>query len=176
MRLHAPNVIWGSNRWRLSPSLPRTCSSKIISIIDLCTILGILALHTLKGSKSTRGLLWAYPEETSLLPRHPSEQAGDHYHDIYGFNTRSSHSLGKIRLQCKIENLKSKVTCNVIERRHILQSLSRWPWIHANQLNRPLHIAPVLQVRRWRYCNPNGVRWDVTIQRNGELLHRLSTL
>jgi len=57
--LHAPNVIWCSNRCHLSPSLPRTCSLKIISMIDLCTVLGILALHVQKESKSTRGMLWA---------------------------------------------------------------------------------------------------------------------
>ena len=34
---------------------------------------------------------------------------------IYDFNAGSSHPLGKIRLRCRIENLKSKVTCYVID-------------------------------------------------------------
>jgi len=34
---------------------------------------------------------------------------------IYGFNAESSHPLGKIRLCCRIGNLKSEVTCYVID-------------------------------------------------------------
>ena len=34
---------------------------------------------------------------------------------IYGFNAGSSHPLGKIRLRCQIGDLKSKVTCNVMD-------------------------------------------------------------
>ena len=34
---------------------------------------------------------------------------------IYGFNARSSHPLGKIRLRCRIGSLKSEVTCYVID-------------------------------------------------------------
>jgi len=33
----------------------------------------------------------------------------------YGFNAGSSHPLGKIRLRCRIGNLKSEVTCYVID-------------------------------------------------------------
>jgi len=33
---------------------------------------------------------------------------------IYSFNTENSHSLGKIRLRCQIGDLKSEVTCYVI--------------------------------------------------------------
>jgi len=36
--------------------LLRTCSSKIISMIDLCTILGTLVLRASRGSKSIWGL------------------------------------------------------------------------------------------------------------------------
>jgi len=34
---------------------------------------------------------------------------------IYGFNARSSHPLGKIHLWCQIGDLKSEVTCYVID-------------------------------------------------------------
>jgi len=34
---------------------------------------------------------------------------------IYGFNAGSSHPLGKIRLRCRIWDLKSEVTCYVID-------------------------------------------------------------
>ena len=34
---------------------------------------------------------------------------------IYGFNTESSHSLGKIHLRCQIRDLKLEVTCYVID-------------------------------------------------------------
>jgi len=57
--LHAPFVIWYSNRCPLSLLLLRTCSSKTISMINLYTVLGTLVLYIIRGFKSIRGLLWA---------------------------------------------------------------------------------------------------------------------
>ena len=42
------NVIWCSDGYHPLPSHLRTFSSKIISMIDLCTVLDTLALHALK--------------------------------------------------------------------------------------------------------------------------------
>ena len=61
--------------------LLRTCFSKIISMIDFCTILGIMALHALKGLKSIQVCSEHHPEETSLLSQHPTKQIVDHYCD-----------------------------------------------------------------------------------------------
>ena len=63
------------------PLLLRICSSKIISMIELYTILGTLALYILKGSKSIWGLLLASSEETSLLPWHPTKQVVNYYYN-----------------------------------------------------------------------------------------------
>ena len=51
---------------------------------------------------------------------------------IYGFNAGSSHILGKIRLRCRIENLKSEVTYYVIDADTSANLLLGRSWIHAN--------------------------------------------
>jgi len=51
---------------------------------------------------------------------------------IYDFNAGSSHPLGKIRLRCRIGNLKSEVTCYVIGADTSYNLLLGRPWIHAN--------------------------------------------
>jgi len=51
---------------------------------------------------------------------------------IYGFNAGNSHPLGKIRPRCRIGDLKSEVTCYVIDADTSYNLLLGWPWIHAN--------------------------------------------
>jgi len=51
---------------------------------------------------------------------------------IYDFNAGSSHPLGKIRLRCRIEDLKSEVKCYVIDTDTSYNLLLERPWIHAN--------------------------------------------
>jgi len=51
---------------------------------------------------------------------------------IYGFDAGSSHPLGKIRLRCRIEDLKSEVTCYVTDADTLYNLLLGRPWIHAN--------------------------------------------
>ena len=51
---------------------------------------------------------------------------------IYGFNAGSSHPLGKIRLRCRIGDLKSEVTCHIIDANMSYNLLLGRPWIHAN--------------------------------------------
>ena len=51
---------------------------------------------------------------------------------IYGFNARSSHHLGKIRLRCQIGDLKSEVTCYIIDADTSYNLLLGRPWICAN--------------------------------------------
>jgi len=51
---------------------------------------------------------------------------------IYDFDAGSSHSLGKIRLRCRMEDLKSEVTYYVIDADTLYNLLLGRPWIHAN--------------------------------------------
>jgi len=51
---------------------------------------------------------------------------------IYDFNAGSSHPLGKIRLRCRIGNLKSEVTCYVINANTSYNLLLGRHWIHTN--------------------------------------------
>jgi len=51
---------------------------------------------------------------------------------IYGFNAGSSHPLGKIQLRCRIGDLKSEVTCYIINADTSYNLLLGRPWIHAN--------------------------------------------
>jgi len=51
---------------------------------------------------------------------------------IYGFNAGSSHPLAKIHLRCQIRDLKSEVTCYVIDADTPYNLLLGRPWIHAN--------------------------------------------
>ena len=91
MGLRVPNVIWCSNRCHPLPSLLRTYSSKIISMIDLCTILGTLVPSISRGSKSIWSLLSTSSEEASLLLWHLARQVVTTTTTIYGFNIRMSH-------------------------------------------------------------------------------------
>jgi len=51
---------------------------------------------------------------------------------IYGFYAGNSHPLGKIRLRYRIGDLKSEVTCYVIDTDTSYNLLLGRPWIHAN--------------------------------------------
>ena len=51
---------------------------------------------------------------------------------IYDFNAGSSHPLGKVRLRCRIGDLKSEVTCYVIDANTSYNLLLERLWIHAN--------------------------------------------
>ena len=51
---------------------------------------------------------------------------------IYGFNTESRHPLRKIHLRCHIGDLKSVVTCYVMDADTSYNLLLGQRWIHAN--------------------------------------------
>jgi len=77
--ISCPNVIWCSDRCHPSPSLSKTCSSKIISMIYLYWVYW-LYMHRKDLSRS--GVCSEHHlEETSLLPRHPTKQVVDHYYN-----------------------------------------------------------------------------------------------
>ena len=59
MKFHAPNAIWYNSKYHASPSLLKTCSSRVIDMTDPHVTQGTLDPHTSREYKSTRGLLLA---------------------------------------------------------------------------------------------------------------------
>ena len=112
---------------------PRTCSTKIINMIDLYTTLGILVLHVSKRIQVDPGsALSIIPKRLLYFLGTPLSRLSTTTTTIYGLNTRSSYPLGKIRLRCQIGDLKSEVTCYIIDADMPYNLLLRWSWIHAN--------------------------------------------
>jgi len=68
---------------------------------------------------------------------------------IYGFNAGSSRPLGKIRLHCRIGDLKSEVTYYVIDVDTSYNLLLGRPWIHANW------IIPSTLYQYFKYIEDN---------------------
>ena len=69
---------------------------------------------------------------------------------IYGFNAGSSHPLGKIWLRCRIRDLKSEVTCYVIDADISYNLLLGRPWIHA------IWIVPSTLHQCFKYVEDNA--------------------
>src|SRR5436190_8877523 len=53
---------------------------------------------------------------------------------IAGFNANSSIPIGKIRLNCRIGDLKTEVTCYIIDADTSYNLLLGRPWLHRNDL------------------------------------------
>ena len=53
---------------------------------------------------------------------------------IYGFNANGMRPIGKIKLRCQIEDLKSEVTCYVIGADMSYNLLLGRPWSHRNSI------------------------------------------
>ena len=53
---------------------------------------------------------------------------------IYGFNANGAHLMGKIKLKCQIRDLKSEVSCYVIDANTSYNLLMGRPWIHRNSI------------------------------------------
>jgi len=132
MGLCVPNVIWYNGRCHPPPSLLRTCSSKIISMINLYTILGILVLCVERIQVNPRSALNIISKRLLYFLGIPLNRLSTTTTAIYSFNAESSHPLGKIHLQCQIGDLKSEVTCYVINTETSYNLLLGRPWIHAN--------------------------------------------
>jgi len=58
---------------------------------------------------------------------------------IYDFNANGKRSMGKINLRCHIGDLRSEVTCYVIDADTSYNLLSGRPWIHHNSIPSTLH-------------------------------------
>jgi len=73
-----------------------------------------------------------YPKETVFFLGIPLSRLSTITIIIYGFNAGSSHPLGKIRLRCQIEDLKSEVTCYIFDADTSYNLLFVRPSIHDN--------------------------------------------
>lgn len=51
---------------------------------------------------------------------------------IQGYNADSKRAIGKIRLKCQLADLKSEITCYVIDNDTSYNLLLGRPWIHGN--------------------------------------------
>jgi hypothetical protein len=69
---------------------------------------------------------------------------------IEGFNTGSSSPLGKIRLRCQTGDLKSDVTCYMIDADTSYNMLLGRPWIHNNW------IVPSILHQCFKYVDDNS--------------------
>jgi len=74
---------------------------------------------------------------------------------IYGFNAGSSHPLEKIRFRYRIGDLKSEVTCYVIDADTSYNLLLRRPWIHANW------IVPSTLHQYFKYVEDDATVWTM---------------
>jgi len=77
----------------------------------------------------------------SIMPRKVMQQLGIPTHrlsttktSIYGFNANGMHPMGKIELKCQIGDLKSEVTCYVIDADTSYNLLLGQPWINRNSI------------------------------------------
>src|SRR3954465_8138617 len=88
----------------------------------------------------------------SIMPRRVMEHLSIPAHrlsvtdtNIFGFNSNSARPMGKIKLRCQIEDLKTEVTVYVIDADTSYNLLLGRPWIHKN--HRSIHSSPGHEVR-----------------------------
>ena len=77
----------------------------------------------------------------SIMPRWVMQHLGIPTHrlsttqtTIYGLNVNGTCPMGKIKLKCQIGDLKSEVTCYVIDADTSYNLLLGRPWIHRNSI------------------------------------------
>ena len=77
----------------------------------------------------------------SIMPRRVIQHLGIPTHrlsatqtSIYGFNANGTRPMGKIKLKCQIGDLKSEVTCYVIDADTSYNLLLGRLWIHRNSI------------------------------------------
>jgi len=93
----------------------------------------------------------------SIMPRRVLQNLGIPIHrlsatqtTIYGFNANGTRPMGKIKLKCQIRNLRSEVTCYVIDVNTSYNLLLGRPWIHRNS------IIPSTLHQVMKYINGSG--------------------
>ena len=93
----------------------------------------------------------------STIPRRVMQHLGIPTHrlsvtqtTIYGFNANGTRPMGNIKLKCQIGDLKSEVTCYVINADTLYNLLLGQPWIHRNSIV----LSTLYQVMK--YINGSG--------------------
>ena len=79
---------------------------------------------------------------------------------IYDFNANGTHPMGKIKLKCQISDLRSKVTCYVIDTDTSYNLLLGRPWIHRNS------IIPSTLHQVMKYVDGDGKVRTLIIERH----------
>ena len=69
---------------------------------------------------------------------------------IYDFNANGTRPMGKIKLKCQIGDLRSEVTCYVIDADTSYNLLLGRPWIHHNS------IVPSTLYQVMKYIDGSG--------------------
>jgi len=93
----------------------------------------------------------------SIMPRQVMHHLGIPTHrlsatqtNIYGVNANGTLPMEKIKLKCQIGNLRSEVTCYVIDVDTSYNLLLGRPWIHRNS------IVPSTLHQVMKYINGDG--------------------
>jgi len=93
------------------------------------------------GSSEVSHIQVAPGSVLSIMPHRVMQHLGIPTHrlsttqtTIYGFNANGTRPMGKIKLKCQIADLRSKVTCYVIDADTSYNLLLGRPWIHRNSI------------------------------------------
>ena len=77
----------------------------------------------------------------SIMPRWVMQHLGIPTHQlsatqttIYDFNANGTRPMGKIKLKCQIRDLRSEMTCYIIDADTSYNLLLGRPWIHRNSI------------------------------------------
>ena len=116
----------------------------------------------------------------SIMPRRVMQHLGIPAHQlsatqttIYSFNTNGTRTMGKIKLKCQIEDLKSEVTCYVIDTDTSSNLLLGCLWIYRN------FIIPYTLHQVMKYVNEGEIRTLIVekyLFKGVELLYELPPL
>ena len=114
----------------------------------------------------------------SIMPRQvmqhlgiPTYQLSATQTTIYGFNANGTLLMGKIKLKCQIGDLRSEMTCYVVDADTSYNLLLGRPWIHRNS------IVPSTLHQVMKYIDGDGKVQTLIVERHPfkgyRIIHRL---
>jgi len=116
------------------PSPQKTCNLKG-NMIDPCITQDISDHLKWTVFRMIRDPRWAScPARVMQHLRIPTHRLSATQTTIYGFNADGTRPMGKIKLKCQIGDLKSEVTCYVIDADTSYNLLLGRSWIHRNSI------------------------------------------
>jgi len=115
-------------------STPQKTNKLKGSMIDLCITQDILDHLKWAIFMLIQNPRWALcpARSSSIWGLHPPIK--HHSDNHYGFNANGTRPMGKINLRCQIGDLKSEVTCYVIDDDTLYNLLLGRSWIHRNSI------------------------------------------